>query len=285
MISRLRVRLPLEHFSSRSIRVAGVGLATVLMASSAVAQTAPATNASGETPAEEYARILQQISDTRTNIARQEMLLERQQARIADLEARIVAVPEVAATIPPMLQKFTAGLEGAINEDVPFQLGERFERLNRMREVIGSPDARLAEKMSRALQVAGIEANYGYEIASYEGDHPLDPRRRYNACEADIESDECAITEDLERDLEAGASLPELDLQILDGDFVRYGRLSLAYVDKGTDDILVYDSTLPANERWREARGSERTGIRRNIRIARGEAAPDVFEAPVVKSN
>jgi len=251
-----------------------------------VAQAQVESRVGGETPSDEYARILQQISDTQTNIARREVMLARQEARIASLREQADRLPNAEAEITPILAKFAAGLERSIESDIPFQLGERFERFNSLQELLGNEEASLGEKMARALAVANVEATYGYEIVAYEGDHPSDPRRRYAACEADIESRGCTLSKELRGKLDGGASLPQLDEEILDGDYVRYGRLSMAYIDKGTDDILVWDPTGGEGRgAYRDARGSELAGIRRNLRVARGEAAPDVIEVPVVVTN
>ena len=273
--------------SPRAGRILRTAVLATALASAGIAipATAQSTNAAGETPAEEYARILQQIDDTRIDIARREALIASQERQIASLRSQISDLPTITAALPAVLSRFSAQLESTLESDPPFLLAERYERLNRMQELLGDEEAKLAEKVARALQVATIETNYGFEVASYEGEHPLDPRRRYKACEEDLESRACAITDELRDDLAGGASLPQLDTQILDGDYVRYGRLSLAYVDKGSDDVLVYTSV--ANEdgqNWRGARGSEVSDIRRNLRIARGEAAPDMVEAPVVKN-
>ena len=257
--------------------------AALCVAAPAGAQTPqPASQEVAETASDQYARILQQIDDTRVNIARREVMLARQGERIASLEEQIARLPDAETEITPILTRFAAGMEQSIESDIPFQLGERFERLSSFQELLGNADASLGEKMARALSLANVEATYGYEIVSYEGDHPLDARRRYNACVEDLDSAACALTDGLREQIEAGASVPQLDTEILDGDFVRYGRLSMAYVDKGTSDVLVWDAA--ANE-WRESRGSEVAGIRRNLRVARGEAAPDVIEVPVVVTN
>ena len=256
-------------------------LAIGLMVGGSVLGAATPALAQDEDAADRYARILQQIDDTRTSIARSEVMLQTQEGRIASLREQGERLPSAAAEVQPVLTRFVAELESVIENDIPFQLGERFERLNTLRELVENEDALLGEKVARALAVANIEATYGYEVASYQGDHPIDPRRRYTACEADLDSAGCALSDDLRSDIDRGASLPELDTRILDGDYVRYGRLSLAYVDLGTNDVLVFD---PAAREWREAAGSEIAGIRRNLRVARGEAAPDVVQAPVVKN-
>ena len=275
---RTRLRHTLGTFGRSLVLASGVALC----AAPAGAQDAQTQGT--ETASDEYARILQQINDTELNIARREVMLARQGEGIAALQEQIARLPNAETEITPILTRFAAGMEQSIESDIPFQLGERFERLSSFQELLGNADASLGEKMARALSLANIEATYGYEIESYEGDHPVQDqaRRRYRACVEDIESAACALTDGLREQLDAGASLPQLDTEILDGDFVRYGRLSMAYVDKGTSDVLVWDAA--ANE-WRAARGSEVAGIRRNLRVARGEAAPDVIEVPVVVSN
>lgn len=270
----------------RSVSVFG-SLAAGLLVSAAFSvpswvPAASAQSAGQSSGADAYARLLQQIDDTRVSNARQEILLRSQGERIAALQAQRDALPQAAGQMVPVLSRFAAELEGVIEADIPFQLGERFERLGSLRELIGNDQALLAEKITRALSVANIETTYGYDITAYAGDHPTDPRRRYAACEADLDSAACALSDDLRASLDGGASLPQLDTEILDGDYVRYGRMSLAYLDVDPGgDVLIFD---PQAREWRAARGSEEAGVRRNLRVARGEAAPDIIEAPVLVS-
>ena len=245
-----------------------------LLAQEAVAQESDA--------ADEYARILQQIADTQTNIDRMEFLLARQEARTEELRAQIAATPGKLAAYTPVLTRFVSQLEGVIENDIPFRRAERYERLAVLQEIVADNERTLGDKMTRALQAANIETSYGYDVESYDANHPTDAGRRYRACTDNPDSDACALTEDMREDMEGGRSIPQMELELTDGSYIRYGRLSLAYVDTGTDEMLVFD---PAAREWREARGSEEAGIRRNLRIARGESAPDVVEAPVVKTN
>ena len=253
-----------------------------LAALSAAVCTPAFAQDAAEDPGDEYARILQQISDTRTNIMRDEMLVERQSERIQSLRSQIETAPDTLAAYTPVLTRFVSRLESIIDSDVPFLREERYDRFGRLNEIVSSDEAGLGEKVARALQVATIETNYGYEVESYDANHPTDPGRRYRACQEDVDSAACALTDELREDMEGGRSVPQMELDLTDGSYVRYGRLSLAYVDLGTDEMLVFDPTEGA---FREARGSEEAGIRRNLRIARGESAPDVVQAPVVVTN
>ena len=262
------------------IRSLSLSTAAALLCAPAAAQTAG--DAPSVEPGDEYARLLRQISDTRTNIMRSEMLLGQQESRIGTLREEIETAPAKLEGYAPVLNRFVARLETVIDEDVPFLREERYDRFGRLQEIVGSDEAQLGEKVARALQVATIETNYGYEVESYDANHPTDPGRRYRACQEDVDSAACALTDELREDMEGGRSVPQMELDLTDGSYVRYGRLSLAYVDLGTDEMLVFD---PTSGEFREARGSEEAGIRRNLRIARGESAPDVVEAPVVKTN
>jgi hypothetical protein len=241
--------------------------------------------AASQDSVEEYTALLREIDNAKMNLARKEVLIESQKAVITDLEGKIQQVPEVAAALTPMLTKFTTQLEAEMDKDVPFNQAERYQRLQRMRDTIKDPNSNLAAKVSRVMQVVNIETNYGYELNAYESSHPTDAGRRFRACQENIESAGCSLSEDMREDMAAGASLSDIESRINDGYYVRYGRMSLAYVDTGDDDVLVYDPTAEGDAQWREARGSEVTGITRNLRVARGEAAPDVLTAPVVKRN
>ena len=60
--------------------------------------------------------------------------------------------------------------------------------------------------------------------------------------------------------------------------YLRYGRVSLVYMTKDESEIARYNMSSGA---WEAADGVDALQIRRAIRIAKGEAAPDVVVAPV----
>gem|GEM_PF-3430247 len=280
MTSHLRVRKTLTKKPAHSVMghwVIGSAVALMMGGAALPVQAQDATA--------EYAALLREIDNAKMNLARKEVLIESQKEEIADLRGKIQQVPEVAAALAPMLTKFSAQLEAEMDKDVPFSQGERYERLQRMRETIKDPNSKLAAKFSRVMQVVNIETNYGYELSAYESSHPTDPGRRFRACQESVESAACVLSKDMVQDMQGGATLSDIESRINDGFYVRYGRMSLAYVDTGTSDVMVYDPNGEGDTKWRAARGSEVTGISRNLRVARGEAAPDVLTAPVVKSN
>lgn len=61
--------------------------------------------------------------------------------------------------------------------------------------------------------------------------------------------------------------------------FLKYGRTSFIYMSKDESDIARYDV---ANNEWTSVEGDAALGIRAAIRIAKGEAAPEMVTAPVI---
>jgi len=123
-----------------------------------------------------------------------------------------------------------------------------------------------------------IEANYGYTISAYTGDHPTSPGRRMAACREDILSSVCNLSKDQMKKLEAGAKLDSISDTIKDGNYVHFGRLSFIYLD--LDSREGYRWSKEANG-WEPLSSSDIINARKSVRIARGESAPGVVTAPI----
>ncbi len=64
--------------------------------------------------------------------------------------------------------------------------------------------------------------------------------------------------------------------------FIRFGRTSLVYVTKDETEVSKYN--LETNS-WEVLNGADALAMRQAIRIAKGEAAPDIVYAPVTINN
>ncbi len=251
----------------------GVSVVTFL-ASPAVAQDA-------NDPVAEYVALLEEVSNLKTAISFQQAQMASQQAEIDSLQAQIEAVPAVTESIGPMLQQMSVEIEKQITADVPFKLAERYNRLAAFQEAIAEGgEATPGEQMRRALSIYDIEAGYGATVEAYAGDNPNEDRAgaRYAACEADTESAACGLDDDQKKLLEEDTPLENLKPGLLDGDYLRYGRLSLVYVQHDGSEAMRFD---PTSKQWIELGGNQRLEIRRAVRMAKGESAPAVVNAPV----
>lgn len=64
--------------------------------------------------------------------------------------------------------------------------------------------------------------------------------------------------------------------------FLRFGRTSLLYITKDESEVARYNLS---SRSWDVLSGDEALGLRKAIRVANGEAAPEVVYAPIVVGN
>lgn len=233
----------------------------------------------------EYAALLEQIANLETTIAHKEVYVSTQQAEIAALEKQIAEVPAIIEAVGPMLDKMKAAIGNEIESDLPFNAVERFDRLAGLDEILADQNARPADKMRRALGIYDAEVSYGQTIQSYAGDHPVQAQsgQRLTACRAEAMSAACALSkEQIKKITEDKLTVDDFPGELKDGDYLRYGRLSLAYMTADGGEILRYD---PTSKAWEVLSGSRALDVRRAMKMAKGEAAPTVVEAPIYLAN
>ena len=190
----------------------------------------------------EYSATLQQADNLRLFVDRQDIFLESQRSELDSLRRQLATVESIKQGVVPMMLNMVVQLEDSIGSDIPFRQRERMARLNDVKAIISDPDVSPAEQYRRILNAYEIEANYGYQVESYEGAHPNRPGNIVN--------------------------------------FVRFGRTSWVYVTKDESEVGTYDL---ASGEWRPVSGADEITVRRAIRVANEEAAPEVIYAPVVK--
>ncbi|WP_371397515.1 DUF3450 domain-containing protein [Fretibacter rubidus] len=257
-------------------------IATIFGASLIALSSAVTTSAQTADAEASYAALLEQIDNLKLTIAQREVYLATQQEKIDSLNGQIESSDDLAATINPMLEKMATAIENEIKTDIPFKIGERFARLDKLKEDLASPDVRPSDKMRRALQIYDIEVGYGISLEAYGGNHPKTPGARYAACEADVESEACGLSKNLTAALAGGRTLRDIRDEIFDGDYLRYGRLALSYMNADGTSAMRYD---PETKDWVDLNAAQALELRRGLRTARGEAAPAVVRAPVYVTN
>lgn len=228
--------------------------------------------------ADQYAAILQEISDKELIIAQREAYIGTQEKRIAALNAQLASVDATKATVKPMLAKMATAIEGELNSDIPFKVAERFNRLDDFKEALADPEAGPGEQMRKALNIYDIEVGYGNSVSAYPGNHPKNPGTRYAACEADATSNGCSLTDDMEDKMKAGATISDLKSELMDGNYLHYGRMALVYLQFDSSEAWRWDKEA---KDWAEMSGGDVLNVRRAVRIARGESATGVVTAPV----
>jgi len=93
---------------------------------------------------------------------------EGQQAVLEDIALSMDQVDVINRQIFPLMERMIDGLEQSIALDVPFLMGERSDRVDRLKETMARSDVSVAEKFRKVMEAFQIENDYGSTIETYK---------------------------------------------------------------------------------------------------------------------
>ena len=158
------------------------------------------------------------------------------------LRESIDNVALIERQITPLMIKMLDSLEQFIELDTPFLLAERMERIERLRSMMERSDVSSAEKFRRVIEAYQIENDYGRTIEAYKGTVPINGNPQ-------------------------------------EVDFLRIGRVSLAYQSIGGQHTGAWDVETGD---WVDLDPAEfKNQIAHGLRVARKQVAPDLLVVPV----
>ena len=168
--------------------------------------------------------------------------VNNQEAEKQALAESMDNVALIERQIIPMMTRMLDSMEEFIRLDTPFLIKERNERLARLREMMERSDVSSAEKFRRVIEAYQIENDYGRTIEAYKGSVDI------NGTPQEV-------------------------------DFLRIGRVALAYQSVGGQYTGAWD---PETKQFVELPPeSYKTQIAEGIRVARKQVAPDLLIVPV----
>jgi len=168
--------------------------------------------------------------------------IDNQETEKQALSESMDNVALIERQIVPMMTRMIDSLEDFIELDTPFLLEERTERIGRLRDMMERSDVTAAEKFRQVIEAYQIENDYGRTIEAYKGTVDIDGREQ-------------------------------------EVDFLRIGRVSLAYQSIGGQHTGAWDPesqsfvSLPPE--------TYKSNVAQGIRIARKQVAPDLLIVPV----
>lgn len=168
--------------------------------------------------------------------------VDNQEAEKAALSESIDNVALIERQILPMMTRMIDSLEVFITLDTPFLMEERTARVGRLREMMERSDVTAAEKFRRVIEAYQIENDYGRTIEAYRGT------------------------------VDINGNMQEVD-------FLRIGRISLAYQSIGGAHTGAWDQTSGAYvdlppEKYK-------SHVAQGLKVARKQVAPDLLIVPV----
>ena len=248
---------------SRIRIVLASGVACLCVAPLALAQTPSANEAA-------YHDLLRQIADQKITIAQKEVFIAGQADRVKFLESQLAGMDDLKASVKPMLAKMVAGIEREFKADYPFKRDARAFRIESLKELAANENASAGSIYRKALSVYQIEVNYGQGLEAYKGNNPIPERRISRNTDDELYEKEDDGSFKLDKNGQR--------VEIFDGNYLRYGRTAFIYMDNDGGDAQRYDLEKRA---WVALKGNT-AGVRRAIRISKGEVAPGVVVAPVL---
>ncbi len=174
--------------------------------------------------------------------AQLQTLIAAQQAELDDVRDQIDRVAEISRQMTPLMLRMLDELENFIELDMPFLLDERRGRIAGLNKMMDRADIAESEKFRRLLEAYQIENDYGRTIEAYRGEVKLE-----------------------------GGEANTVDI-------LRVGRLSLMYASLDGQQGGFYDRGAKA---WRPVSPEQLRAIRKGLRMARKQAAPDLVRVPV----
>jgi hypothetical protein len=213
----------------------------------AAATRAPAQDPPDSPPAsstEDYGAILRRIEALDTYNRQVDRLVTSQEAEIATILDELSRIDDVSRGIAPLMDRMVDALAAFVELDLPFLARERAERISGLRATMARANVSEADKYRRILEAYQIENEYGRSIEAYR------------------------------------STLTRGDRE-LTVDFLRVGRIALIYQTLDESQAGVWNQ---ASRDWQALDGSYRTAIRRGLRIARKQAAPDLILVPLPRA-
>ena len=168
--------------------------------------------------------------------------IDNQEAEKTALNESIKNVALIERQIIPLMTRMLDGLEAFIDLDTPFLLKERTERIERLRGMMERSDVSAAEKFRRVIEAYQIENDYGRTIEAYK-------------------------------------ATVEIDGVTQEADFLRIGRVSLAYQTIGAGTTGAWDKDAGQFVKLDDAEFKNQ--VMHGIKVARKQVAPDLLIVPV----
>lgn len=189
----------------------------------------------------DYRANLKQLEAARRYNQSLERQVAAQQRSIETLTLDIANVSGLQRAMQPLMEDMLDGLQKFVDADAPFDIAERQARVARLRGLMNDPNSSAAQRYRLIVEAYQIENEFGRTLGAYQGSIP-------NGGET------------------------------ISGDFLRVGRVALMFKTPDDSVAKIWDAGAGA---WADLDRSNLAALRVGLRMARGQAAPDLLPVPV----
>jgi hypothetical protein len=189
----------------------------------------------------DYRANLKQLEAARRYNESLQRNIAAQERRIVQLRQDIENVAGLQRAVTPLMEDMLARLGDLIAADMPFDLGERQERVEKLKGAMDNPDVSVAQRYRLIVEAYQIENEYGRTIGWYTGSIDDEGQER-------------------------------------SGEFLRVGRIALIF--KNSDDSVLKIWDRDSNG-WVNLNKSYLPDVRLGLRMAKEQTAPGLLPVPV----
>lgn len=94
--------------------------------------------------------------------------------RVAEKEERLHDIRRIEAEVEPFLGRLIKEIQELPNSGLPFLMGERSKRVERLEAMLHDPEIALSEKFRKSMEALQVEMEYGLTIETYQEQIDLD---------------------------------------------------------------------------------------------------------------
>ena len=189
---------------------------------------------------EEYQQLSRELEVLVTYNTQLQRLVNSQEEEKQSIQEQMNNLEATQREIIPLILRMVASLQEFVAMDHPFLPEERQLRVAQLQELMDRADVSIGEKYRRVLEAYQIEMEYGRTIEAYRGE------------------------------LKTGSSNRTVD-------FLRIGRVGLYYQTLDRQEVGQWDT---ATGGWQKLADDYNLPIRKGLRIARKQSAPDLLYLP-----
>ncbi len=192
----------------------------------------------------DYKTTLKQTDGVKVYNRQLQVIVNRQLDKIATIKQSIEDVTGIQREITPLMLRMIEALDQFVQLDMPFDLEERVNRVERLRDMMDNPDVSVSEKFSQVLRAYQIESEYGRTIG---------PKTAL------------IVIDGTERNV----------------DVLRIGRIAMVYQ---TSDGRETGWWNPNTKEWERLNDSYTIPVRNGLKIARKQKSQGLIRVPIVIS-
>ena len=191
---------------------------------------------------QDYKIVLAEIENLRIYNRQLERQVARQEAQISEITENMGKVSEIQRDVVPLMDRMVIGLEQLIDNDMPFFMTERRDRLENLRDVLDNPDIAVSEQFAAVLNAYQIENDFGRSMSAYTDEIEVGGTRRV--------------------------------VEVL-----QVGRVALVYQTTDGEETGFYNKQ---DRSWQELDDSFQAAVRTGLRMAKKQAGQNLLPVPIL---